>query len=197
MNVTLNKNAGSVLLKAINDTEIEGNSLEIPNVEDSLFYFFAKDSRNYSTLEIESVKLVPYIKLTANVTAWRDEPTGDTAKIKIEGNYFNGSFGDKDNLLQVLYRKADGSYSQVQPTISDKNTYSVTVSLQDLDYTKSFNYEILVSDRVSSVKKQITIQKGIPVFDWGEDDFNFNVPVTINGVDILEKLAELERLVKG
>lgn len=195
--VTLNKNAGSVKAKTINNISVSGNTLEIPNVENATFDFYAKDSREYHNTDKEIKSLIPYVKLTANVTAWRVDPTSGNAKLRIEGNYFNGSFGAKDNTLTVRYRQGDGEYVSATPTISDDNTYTVTVSLSGLDYTKAFDYEVVVTDELSSVTKPATIQKGIPVFDWGEDDFNFNVPVTINGVNILEKLAELERLVKG
>ena len=36
--------------------------------------------------------------------------------------------------------------------------------------------------------KKLTLQKGIPVFGWGEDDFNFNVPVTITEEDVCYNL---------
>lgn len=197
----LNKNADSMLTKTINSTAITGDTLEIPNVEVGTFDFYAKDSREYHNDDREVKTLVPYIVLTANVTAWRVDPTSGNAKLKIEGNYFKGNFGATDNALTVQYRQGvdvgDVEYIEVTPTISDNNTYSVTVDLSGLDYTKAFDFEVFVFDKLSTVGKTVTIQKGIPVFDWGEDDFNFNVPVTINGVNILEKLAELERLVKG
>ena len=55
------------------------------------------------------------------------------------------------------------------------------MSLSGLDYTQSFTYEVIVSDKLLSVPKTLTIPKGIPVFDWGENDFAFNVPVKIDG----------------
>lgn len=194
LNVELNKNAGSIRSKAINNTAVNGNTLEIPNVESGVFDFYAKDSREYHNTEKVIKYIVPYVKLTANVTAWREDPTSGNAKLKIEGNYYKGNFGAYDNEITVQYRQANGDYVSVIPTVSDDNTYSVTVSLSNVDYTKSFNYEVVVTDKVSSVQKNATIQKGIPVFDWGEHDFRFNVPVTVNGVNILEKLAELEAL---
>ena len=200
LSVALNKEAGSVKVKTINNTEVTNNTfntLVIPNVEIGTFDFYAKDSREYHNEDKEVKTLVPYVKLTANVTAWRVDPTSGNARLKIEGNYFKGNFGATDNTLTVRYRQGEGEYQEATPTISDNNTYTVTVSLSGLDYTKAFNYEVVVSDKLSTVTKPTTIQKGIPVFDWGEDDFNFNVPVAINGVNILEKLAELERLVKG
>jgi hypothetical protein len=195
--VTLNKSAGSVKTKTINNVAVSGNTRDIGNVEVGTFDFYAKDSREYPNSDKVVKTLIPYVKLTADATIQRTDPTSGNATLRVEGNYFNGSFGASNNSLTVKYRQGNsGGYTEATPTITG-NAYSVSVPLTGLDYTKSFNYEVVVSDKLSTVSKPLTLQKGIPVFDWGEDDFNFNVPVTINGVNILEKLAELERLVKG
>lgn len=198
MVATLNKSAGSFLAKTINNVVTEDDELIIPNVETNVFDFYAKDSREYfNTDKVVVPTFIPYIKLTNDATIYRDDPTSGNATLKIEGNYFNGNFGAADNSLIVQYRlEGEEKYATVTPTIKD-NKYSATVSLTGLDYTKAFNFEVVAADKLMLVTKPLTLQKGIPVFDWGEDDFNFNVPVTINGVNILDKLAELEHLVKG
>ena len=197
INTTLNKDAGKILLQTVNNTPIDGNTLEIPNVEVGVFDFYAKDSREYHNTDKETNTLIPYIMLTANVTAWRVDPTSGNAVLRVEGNCYKGNFGATENTLTIQYHNVDVGGGEVKPTIKDNGTYSVDISLSGLDYTQAFKYEVVVFDELSTVTKNTTIQKGIPVFDWGEEDFNFNVPVTINGVNILEKLAELERLVKG
>ena len=185
-----------MLAKTINNVSVSGTTRTIANVETGTFDFYAKDSREYFNSDKVVKSIVPYIRLTNDAIAYRDDPTSGKATIEIEGNYFNGSFGAVANTLTVKYRLEGGSYISVTPTING-NKYSAKVSLTGLDYTQAFKYEVVVEDKLSTVTKPLTIQKGIPVFDWGEEDFNFNVPVTINGVNILEKLAELERLVKG
>lgn len=197
IDVTLNKGAGSILTKTINNVVLDAdkNTLEIPNVETDVFDFYAKDSREYYNTDKEPKTLVPYVKLTANVTAQRTDPTSGNATLTIEGNYFRGSFGKSSNHLEVRYRQgSSGDFISVTPIISEtEDKYSVEINLSELDYKYAFNYEIEVEDAISTVPKTATILKGIPVFDWGENDFCFNVPVTINGINILEKLAELER----
>lgn len=193
---TTNKNAEGITQKTINNVPISGATMDISNVETGTFDFYAKDSREYFNSAKVIKTLVPYIVLTCDVTAYRDDPTSGKATLEIKGNYFNGSFGFFNNELRVRYKLGDNAEVDVTPTIKD-NEYSVTVSLSGLDYTKAYKLKVTASDHVSTAVKELTIQKGIPVFDWGEEDFNFNVPVTINGVNILEKLAELERLVKG
>lgn len=195
--VTLNKNAESTKAKTINNVAVSGNTLNIANVETGTFDFWAKDSREYSNSDKEVKTLVLYEKLTNNASVQRTDPTSGNATLRLEGNYFNGSFGAASNTLTVKYRQGSGSYVTVTPTISG-NSYTATVNLSGLDYTQSFTYEVVVSDKISTVTKQVTLQKGIPVFDWGESDFAFNVPVkidgtlTIGGTQITE--AQLARL---
>lgn len=177
---TLNKSAGSIKSKTINNVAVSGSTLTLANVETGVFDFWAKDSREYSGSDREAKTLVLYEKLTNNATAQRTDPTSGNATLTLEGNYFNGSFGAVSNALTVKYRQGSGSYVTVTPSISG-NKYTATVPLTGLDYTQTFSFEVVVSDKLSSVTKTLTLQKGIPVFDWGESDFAFNVPVSING----------------
>ena len=39
---------------------------------------------------------------------------------------------------------------------------------------------------LSTVTKTIPVTRGIPVFDWGENDFNINVPLLLNNVNVLD-----------
>ena len=199
---TLNKSAGSIKAKTINNVAVSGNTLTIANVETGVFDFWAKDSREYPGTDKEVKTLVLYEKLTNNATVQRTDPTSGNATLTLEGNYFSGSFGATSNALTVKYRQGSGSYITVTPTISG-NEYTATVPLTGLDYTKSFTYEVVVSDKINTVSKTLTLQKGIPVFDWGESDFAFNVPVkidgtlTIGGQTITEaQLASLLALIK-
>ena len=196
MTASLNKEAGSFVAKTINNISATDGKLDIENVETGTFDFYAKDSRWYSNSDKVVKTLVPYIKLTNDATVYRDEPTSGNATLKIEGNYYPGSFGKVNNHLTVTYKQGDGDYVTVTPTISD-NKYSATVPLTGLDYTRSFDFEVIVEDALTTIPKPLTLLKGIPVFDWGENDFSFNVPVTINGVNILEKLSELESLISN
>ena len=177
---TLNKSAGSIKAKTINNVAVSGNTLTIANVETGVFDFWAKDSREYPGSDKEVKTLVLYEKLTNNAAVQRTDPTSGNAELTLEGNYFNGSFGASSNALTVKYRQGSGSYVTVTPTISG-NKYTATVPLTGLDYTQAFSFEVVVSDKISTVTKKLTLQKGIPVFDWGESDFAFNVPVSIMG----------------
>ena len=197
IDVTLNKDAGGILLQTINNVSVpnDTDTLVIENVETGVFDFYAKDSRTYHNSTKEERTLVPYVRLTNDATVYRDDPTSGNATLTVEGNYYNGSFGAESNTLTVTYT-VDGETFSVTPTIKD-NSYSVEVPLTGYDYQRSFNFEVVVSDKLDSVSKPLTLMKGVPVFDWGENDFRFNVPVFINGENIMVKLAELESLISS
>jgi hypothetical protein len=103
--------------------------------------------------------------------------------LKINGNYFNNTFGAVANTLQVQFRyKAEnGEYSDwinaiEAPSISG-NTYETTFEVTGLDYRLAYTLQARAIDKVytggiNSVEKRV---KAIPVYDWGENDFQFNV----------------------
>lgn len=164
------------------------------NVENDTFVFNLIDSYGQSipTDENKNIKvmnMVPYVKLTCNIKANNPTADGDLA-FRISGNYFNDKFGQNgvNNTLTVEYRikENDGNYSAwfstPAPTITN-NTYSVDVTVSELNYRSAYTVQARAIDKVStyginSVERKV---KSIPIFDWGEDDFAFNVPVNIDG----------------
>jgi hypothetical protein len=150
------------------------------NVESGTFVFTTTDSRGYATTQTIIKELIEYIKLTCNMDVDNPNIDGETT-LKISGNYFNGSFGKVANTLQVQYRykESDGNYSEwidAEFTLSN-NTYNSTIDITGLNYKKSYTFQARAIDKVYpevvSIEKKV---KSIPVFDWGENDFNFNVP---------------------
>lgn len=183
------KNSATISSKTIGGVAVSGTTRSIANVESGSVVFVAKDSRGYSASVTVNATMVSYVKLTNNAVGTRTDPTSGNATLTLKGNYYSGSFGAVDNTLEIKYRIEDGEYISVIPTISG-NTYSADVPLTDLDYTQAYTMETIVTDKLASVTKNITIGKGIPVFDWGEENFNFNVPVTISGSPLLDYVIE-------
>ena len=176
------KNGASIVAKAIQGTAISGSTMTISGISDSRIRFAAKDSRGYITDIPVDVSLVPYVMLTCVATGKRNVPTDGTATLTIKGDFFHGSFGAAENALTLRYRQGSGSWVNLTPTVKD-HSYTAAVSLTGLTYTESFTFTVEVSDKLSTVTKTVKIDKGIPVFDWGENDFAFHVPVNIQGGD--------------
>lgn len=165
------------------------------------YTFAATDSRGYTTsVSVSPATLVNYIQLTCNPVISRPTPTGSSIVMSVSGSFYRGSFGATSNSLTLDYRykPTGGSFGSWQ-TISSSNIsfgtskYTVTnLSIgDDFDYKTSYVFEVRARDGSSSyvlstVKKTIEVQKGIPIFDWGEDDFNVNVALMLSNVNILD-----------
>lgn len=155
-------------------------------VESGTFTFWATDSRNYTRRIHVIHTLIEYVKLTCSIEAGAATTSG-VAQLKVSGNYWNGNFGAADNTLTIQYRyKANsGSYSNWTTSSAsitkENNTYSTTINISGLNYLNAYTFQARAIDKLETVESGEQTRKTTPVFDWGKDDFNFNVPVTING----------------
>lgn len=186
------KNGASITQKRIAGTPVEGDTLQIPNVETGSFVFSATDSRGYSAQSSPVEKtVIDYVRLTNNATGARTDPTSGKAVLTVEGNCFAGSFGAADNVLTVSC-SIDGAdlVAAENVAVAEDHTYALTLELTGLDYTKSHSIQVTVSDALETVSKTVSIGKGIPVFNWGEDYFHFNVPASFKS-GIADGLPEL------
>lgn len=158
------------------------------DVESGTFAFSVTDSRGNTTTKSVTKTLVNYIKLTCNMGGGVPDGTGKFT-FTVSGNFFNASFGAVTNTLSVKYRYrvAGGTYSDYQDMTVSKsgNTYTATANLTGLDYTKSYQFQAQAADKLATVTTEEKTVRSTPVFDWGKDDFNFNVPVTILGRTVL------------
>jgi len=189
MTPTLKKGATIVDQSIINGNTIENKDSAIfENVDINTFIFRLTDSYGQTVEKTKTMSLVEYIKLTCNIKVNNPTADGDLA-FRISGNYFNDKFGQNgvNNTLTIQYRlkENDGNYSNwisVTPTITD-NTYTVAVIHSDLNYRSAYTVQARAIDKIqtagiNSVERKV---KSIPIFDWGEEDFAFNVPVNIDG----------------
>lgn len=165
-------------------------------VDSGTFVFTVTDSRGYSASQTITKEIIDYIPLTCNLSTNPDLVDGSTANVNItvKGKYFDGSFGAVDNSLTVEYRYkiSNGAY----PTDEDGNDvwtsltgtssngeYTAQATITELDYTNSYTFQARAKDAVytSGVSTVEQVVRIVPVFDWGENDFNFNVPVHSKG----------------
>lgn len=174
--------------------ELRATSGKIDNVETGAFTFKAVDNRGNTTIQTITIPMVEYINLSCNLNAGIEivDGTKATMTLTISGNFFNGNFGAKYNNLTIKYRyKADnGAYSDwITSTATvnySNNTYSLTQLITDLDYQSAYTVQVMAADAVNTSGKtsaEITL-KARPVFDWSGEDFNFNVPVKINNIEL-------------
>lgn len=167
----------------------------IEDVESATFTFSVTDNRGNTTTKTLTKTLVNYVKLTCNLRVEPPTTSGETT-IKITGNYFNNSFGASSNTLKVWYRikEGNGDYSEwygLTATLSN-NTFTATKQLTGLDYQKYYTVQAAAQDVITAMgvnyiySTEVKV-KTLPVFDWGESDFNFNVPVKFGNINTIRR----------
>ena len=172
--ITINataKNSSSISSRSVSCGDGKsgsGTEVTLNKVESGNFTVSATDSRGYTTSITINKTLINYVNLTLNPNFYRPEPTTGEVKLQLSGNYFNGSFGATNNSLTVKYRyKESGGtykdYKTVTVTITN-NTYSLNLSLgTGFDYQKSYDFEIVVTDKLNTVTKTAHVSEGIPM----------------------------------
>lgn len=170
------KNGAAIVRKTINGTVISGNELSIPEVPAGSFEFSATDSRGFTATFRAEKTLIPYITLTNNASYVRLGADTNSIRLLVEGNFYNSTLGASTNTLTAKYKVDQGQYVTVYPTI-DGNHYKVDVTVPNMSYDSFYKLEVVVSDLLNTRTRQLDIKKSIPIADWGETDFRFNVQV--------------------
>lgn len=207
------KNSASISTVKIRGTAVTGTTgsngvvtaeKEYHNASYTSFDFEATDSRGYSTTKTVSPTVVSYVELTCSPVISRPTPTGSSIVMSVSGSLYRGSFGAASNTLTLDYRykTTGGSYGSWK-TIpsssivlgSSKYTVSSFSLEEDFDYKTSYVFQVRARDgatvngtsyTLSTVTKTVEVQKGVPIFDWGENDFNVNVALMLSNVNILD-----------
>ena len=175
------------------NTTLEAAPATFENASSERVVFSVTDSRGNKTKKTVSLEATGYIPLTCDLNAKAPNAEGEMA-FTINGNCFQGSFGTANNSIHVYYRYKTnydeyGDWIEVTDvTLSDDNTYMTQVNLSELDYQKRYTFQAMATDELSEKISFERIVKTIPVFDWSESDFNFNVPVSIQGLNVKESI---------
>lgn len=178
--------------------EPSGQFLEVGS---GTFSFTATDSRDMINSVVIERPMINYIRLTCNMS--NDIPRIDGKyDFDISGNYYQGSFGTKSNSLTVEYRykirdaETWGAWTAATPTVKD-NAYTARVSLTGFEYRNVYVFECRATDVFGPITTGEHAVKSLPVFDWSDSDFNFNVPVTLTDVEETGKVYNLMDMVRG
>lgn len=197
------KNGASIKSKTIGGTKVTGNTRTITGdaLTQQSIRFSATDSRGFTTSVDVPVSLIMYVKLTCNPEIKRKTPTGGDIVLSINGKTYTDAAGwrsGKPNVLsiQYCYKKSTAStysgWQNVSVSTQANSAYKVnqiTIPRPDgdegFDYREAYDFRVKVTDGdgtnvCSTVTLNLVVQEGIPVFDWGKNDFKFNVPVYIN-----------------
>ena len=190
------RNGATVEQKKIGGTVVAGETRLIEGISKDWVSFYAQDSRGYEGRASVPFTFIPYVPLTCNAAAARTDPTSGRAVLTVKGNYYNGSFGSADNTIAIRCRtrqnaedSAWSDYVYIQPTITEDG-YTAEVELSGLDYRYAHVIEVAVADALEAVAKETYIHRGIPVYDWGENDFRVNVALRLGAANYGTELPE-------
>jgi len=162
---------------------LEGANGTFAGVSSGYFVFTATDSRGNTTTVPVQMPFVDYTGLTCSIGNNRPDTDGNFT-FAASGICYNGDItGAGSNELTVLYRwKVAGANWTDWLDMSvtrDGNAYTAWVNLTGLDYQTTYIFQCMASDLVTTATTAEMAIKSMPVFDWGENDFNFNVPVSV------------------
>lgn len=171
----------------------------ILNIATNSIEYGAIDSRGIETRATQPITLIDYVPVHCRqkVEIEISGETTATITVKVEGTCFNGSFGNKANelFLNVYYREAGATDWQGVIQITEAhtptyngNSFTLTAPLPvDFDYSKAWTIETVASDWITNGRSGEYTVNLVPVFDWSDSDFNFNVPVNVSGALNVEK----------
>jgi hypothetical protein len=168
---------------AIVKTTGTGTFEKVPNNE---FTFYCRDSRGDVVYQTYTANIVNYFKVTCNQST-KLNPDG-TIDLVVTGKYFTDSFGAKNNTLKIeaRSREAGGEWNEwgdisVLLAEASNGTYRLTGTISGFDPSGTYEFQARASDELTSAESAIDSITLKPIFDWGRNDFNFNVPLTIEG----------------
>lgn len=153
----------------------------ISRVPSGTFVFSVTDSRGNTTQKTVTKPTVAYVPLTCYIGQGVPDANG-TFDFQVFGDYFNGSFGAVSNTLSVQYqyRQAGGTWTSWEAmTVSPRaGNYTATAEVTGLDYQKTYEFQAKAADKLLGAESGVKVVKSTPVFDWGENDFRVNVPLS-------------------
>ena len=159
------------------------------NTRNGVFVATVEDSRGYTTTISQELSVINYFPVTCNQEVVLN--MDGTLDVTITGKYWNDSFGEFDNRLSVQQRnRKDGgtwsSWNTLDMFISEMSggTYTLNATLSDFDPNGTYEFQSRATDELGTAESGIQSVTLLPIFDWSRNDFNFNVPVTIEGAPL-------------
>lgn len=171
----------------------------LTNIENEVVIFSATDSRGKTATKTINLEPIDYIKLTCNQEVKMILESEDSAQmsLKIDGNYFNGSFGAKNNTLTIYtrHRRNNESYSEwgdITPLLASNTggRYTLSANMSGFDPSGTYTFQCKAVDALGEAITSEYAVQFMPVFDWSKNDFNFNVPISIEGNPLADYVIE-------
>lgn len=174
--------------------EVMADVVTFEKVADTLFILKATDSRYQGGYLEVKPETVEYLPLTSKVSAHKISAEG-VVTLKVDGVYWAGNFGVIENSLKIYYRYKRTSETEYSEWVeftdvsidTEEFKYEAYAPVEGLDYLSIYDFQAYSVDAVGVVNATDITVSIRPIFDWGQKDFNFNVPVTIMGSPAVTK----------
>lgn len=156
-------------------TDTTSDSVECQAIDSRGFVGSVKTSSNYFTF-------LEYNKVKQNSFSFkRINPTSPDVRLLVNSVYYQQTFGTTPNVPTVKYKIGEtGSWITIPSTEYEIDNVNHTLEI-DYTITNAIPYNaqpkvfyLEVSDLLSSWNNQNTITKGIPVFEFGDDEVQVN-----------------------
>ena len=161
----------------------------------------AVDSRNVAKEVPKTANVISYTNIQrGNISVTRAGNVGEATTLAFEGTMWSGDFGAVTNTItSVQYRyksTAAGSswsaYTSLTPPTPSGNSYSFSGLIAGdegntgFSVDNSFNIEVVVSDRLSSITFTATLGTGIPHVAFGNNGLSIKQPYDTNDDSVLQ-----------
>ncbi len=173
------KNGASIVRKTVGEVELTEASVLLPDIQGEKILLTAQDSRGYTAQTVLTVPVVPYRKPSVEAQAERTDMANGNASLYVSGDCFTGSFGSVDNTLSVSYSIDGVNYIPIESLSISDGRFFASADLEEMAYSQVYVITVRVQDCLFSEEKRTVLKKCLPVFDWGEQDFAFHVPVQL------------------
>lgn len=166
---------------------INSDTGTISGVDSGVFAFSATDSRGNTVSQTKQVTFIKYVELTCDLVAKPPTTHGDLS-FSVVGNYFNDSFGKTPNSLTVEYCYSENGsdftdWEPIENVDISENRYSGSVTITGLDYKANYTVKARAKDLLAQATVEGESLVALPLFDWGKNGFNFNIPITSDGIE--------------
>ena len=105
---------------------------------------------------------------------------------------FNGGLVDNNNSLSIIwqYKEKDSEEwiegGEITPTIEGNTIVKETLNLGNMfNYHLSYDFQIIATDKLTTISQSANVSVGLPVYNWGKDYFNVNGDIRMNNKSIL------------
>lgn len=154
------------------------------------FKMTTTDSRGNTVSNTVTKTMINYQKVKINTFEFnRDNPTSSDIYLNANITYTQTKLGTKNNTPTIKWRLDNGSWQTLTSSQYEIDSTNSRVTITNLKlenkliYTKQGTFYLSVSDLLTDYSDNMIVTKGIPVYDFGEHDFNINGELTISSIN--------------